>query len=370
MTAQKWFTDLVNLAGITPNGSQPFDPQILNPSFYSRVRRNGLLGLGESYMDRWWTCEKLDEFVYRLLDRKVEDHVGLSLPMVWGLLKAWLFNLQSVRRAFQVGERHYDLGNTLFEPMLGPSMAYSCGFWQGAQNLDQAQYDKFKLICDKLYLKPGMRIADFGCGWGSFARYAAQYYGVSVVGLTVSEEQTQYAQKLCQGLPVEIRLQDYRSFNEPVDRIVSVGMFEHVGVKNYRAFMSVARKILRDRGLFLLHTIGSLHSGLTTDPWVEKYIFPNGMIPSLRQITRSVEGLFVVEDFHNFGADYDATLMAWHRNFVNAWPELADRYDERFFRTWSYYLLTFAGAFRARHLQLWQIILSPCGVRGGYQSVR
>ena len=370
MTAQKWFTDLVNLAGITPNGSQVFDPQILNPSFYLRVRRDGLLGLGESFLDRWWTCAKLDEFAYRLLDHKVEEHMGLFLPVVYGAIRAWLLNLQSVRRASQVGKKHYDLGNELFEFMLGQNMAYSCGFWKGAESLEEAQYAKFKLICDKLCLERGMRVLDIGCGWGSFAKYAAEHYGVSVIGLTVSQKQAEYARQRCQGLDVEIRFQDYRSFHEHVDRIVSIGSWEHVGVKNYRRAMVLARECLSNDGLFLLHTIGSLRSGLATDPWVEKYIFPNGMLPSLKQITQSAEELFVVEDVHNFGADYDPTLMAWHRNFVNAWPELADRYGERFFRMWSYYLLICAGAFRARHLQLWQVVLSPRGVRGGYHLVR
>lgn len=370
MTAQKWFFDLMKAAGITPNGLEIFDPQILNPSFYSRVRRDGTLGLGESYMDNWWTCARPDEFIRRLLEKKVQERAGVSLPMILGVLKARFLNLQSVKRAFQVGERHYDLGNDLFQAMLGPSMSYSCGYWPNAQSLDEAQYAKFDLICRKLGLEAGMRVADIGCGWGSFAKYAAQAYDVSVVGITISREQADYSRKLCQGLDVKIKVQDYREFYEPVDRIVSVGMMEHVGAKNYRDYMRVAGKSLKPDGLFLLHTIGIQSSGLNTDPWTAKYIFPNGEMPSLHQISRSMEGLFVLEDLHNFGTDYDRTLMAWLENFTAAWPNLSDRYGEHFFRMWSYYLLMFAGVFRARHLQLWQMVLSPGGVRGGYKSIR
>lgn len=287
-----------------------------------------------------------------------------------GFLKAQLFNLQAVSRAFQVGEKHYDTGNDLFVAMLGPSMTYSCGYFKDTENLDEAEDAKLDLICRKLNLQPGQKVLDIGCGWGSFARHAAKNYGVKVVGVTVSKEQKKLAEELCAGLDVEFRLQDYREVNDKFDHIVSIGMIEHVGSKNYRTYMEVARKCLKDNGLFLLHTIGSLKSGSNTDPWIEKYIFPNGSLPSLKQLTTAVEGLFVIEDVHNFGAYYDKTLMAWHKNFINAWPELKNNYDERFYRMWHYYLLCCAGAFRARSIQLWQLALSPKGVPGVYKSIR
>lgn len=256
-------------------------------------------------MDGWWECQRLDQFIYKVLRADIRKKLGISLPMVWGFIKAAFLNLQSVRRAFQVGEKHYDIGNDLFTEMLGPSMAYSCGYWKDAANLEEAQNAKYDLICRKLGLEKDMKVLDIGCGWGGFARYAAQNFGVSVIGLTVSKEQAAYARELCKEFPVEIRVEDYRKFKGRVDRIVSVGMFEHVGVKNYRKYMKVANNVLSPDGLFLLHTIGSTRSSITTNPWILKHIFPNGMLPSLKQIAGSVEGIFVIEDVHNFGADYD-----------------------------------------------------------------
>lgn len=367
---KKWANKVLETTGVVLDGPNPWDPKIINQGVYDRVKSQGSLGLGESYMDGWWTCEKMDELFYRLLSVDIFKRLGLSLPLVLSFLKARLFNLQAIKRAFQVGEKHYDLGNDLFESMLGPSMAYSCGYWKEADDLDSAQEAKFDLICRKLDLQPGQRILDIGCGWGSFARHAAKNYGVKVVGITISKEQKKLAEELCQGLPVEFRLQDYRELNEQFDHIVSVGMIEHVGSKNYRTYMEVAKKCLKEGGLFLLHTIGSLKSGSNTDPWIGKYIFPNGALPSLKQLTTSVEKLFVIEDVHNFGPYYDKTLMAWYRNFENAWPALKDKYGDRFYRMWRYYLLCCAGCFRSRSIQLWQIVLSPHGVPGGYKSIR
>ncbi|MFA5086700.1 MAG: cyclopropane fatty acyl phospholipid synthase [Candidatus Paceibacterota bacterium] len=368
--AKKWISKLIAPTGITVNGSNPWDIEVLNEDLYGRILSQGSLGLGEAYMDGWWDCDKLDEFFYRVLSNKLEERIGISLPLVWNYLRSNLFNMQSISKAYEVGERHYDTGNDLFIAMLGKTMAYSCGYWKKANNLDQAQEAKMDLICRKLNLQPGQRILDIGCGWGSFAKYAAKNYKVRVVGVTVSKEQVQLAEELCKGLPVEFRLEDYRDLNEKFDHIVSVGMIEHVGHKNYKEYMEVAKRCLKDNGLFLLHTIGSLRSVSGTDPWTNKYIFPNGMLPSLKQISSAAEGLFVIEDLHNFGADYDKTLMAWHKNFEASWPELQQNYGNRFYRMWRYYLLSCAAAFRARSIQLWQIVLSPNGVPGGYNSIR
>ncbi|MFA5020540.1 MAG: cyclopropane fatty acyl phospholipid synthase [Patescibacteria group bacterium] len=369
-STKNWVNRVIEPTGIILDGPNPWDPQIKNPGLYDRVKAQGSLGLGEAYLDGWWECERLDEFFYRLLSTDIYSRLGLSLPVILGFIKANLFNRQAISRAFQVGEKHYDTGNDLFTAMLGPSMTYSCGYFKDTDSLDQAEEAKLDLICRKLKLQPGQRVLDIGCGWGSFARHAAKNYGVKVVGITVSKEQKKLAEELCAGLDVEFRLQDYREINEKFDHLVSVGMIEHVGAKNYEIYMQVAKRCLKDGGLFLLHTIGSLKSGNNTDPWIEKYIFPNGCLPSLHQLTAAVEGKFVIEDVHNFGADYDKTLLAWHRNFLAAWPELSRNYDERFYRMWRYYLLCCAGAFRARSIQLWQIVLSPRGVAGGYESIR
>lgn len=349
-------------------GSQPCDLQVHDPRWYARVMAGGSLALGESYMDGWWDCPALDQFFHRLLRARLDQQVRPSLGQAWAWLLARLSNRQSARRADQVAQVHYNLGNDLFGAMLDPEMNYSCAWWgQDCADLQAAQQGKLRLICQKLLLEPGQRLLDIGCGWGGLVRYAAMEYGVRALGVTVSQPQAELASQRCQGLPVEIRLEDYRSLRGSFDRIVSVGMFEHVGYKNYRTFMRAAARCLSEDGLLLLHTIGRNDSAVQADRWITTYIFPNGMLPSARQIAAACEGLFVLEDWHSFGPHYDRTLMAWHQNFQQAWSRLQDRYDERFRRMWSYYLLSCAGAFRARSIQLWQIVLSPKGLEGGYR---
>jgi cyclopropane-fatty-acyl-phospholipid synthase len=362
--------DLLSGSGVTINGSQSWDPQICDDRFYKRVLREGSLGLGESYMDGWWECKAIDEFIYHLLRTDVKKKLRTNIRLVLYTLMVRIFNMQSMRRAFVVGERHYNTDNELFSRMLDPYMTYSCGYWHNACSLTEAQKQKLDLVCRKIGLREGMTVLDIGCGWGSFARYAAEHYGARVTGITVSNRQVEYARQALLGLPVDIRLQDYRSLNGQYDRIVSIGMFEHVGLKNYRTFMRVAHRCLSDDGLFLLHTIGSNESACMTDPWIEKYIFPNGILPSIKQIGEAIEGVFTMEDWHNFSCDYDRTLMSWHENFVRCWDSIKHRYDERFYRMWRYYLLACAGAFRARKNQLWQIVLSKSGVPGGYRPIR
>lgn len=337
---------------------------------YFRLFGQGSLGLGESYIDGWWDCEQLDEFFHNILSSNLEKQFRLNLTLAVNYLRAKLFNLQSKSRAFRVGEAHYDIGNDLYRAMLDQRLTYTCGYWKSAEDLDEAQEAKLDLVCRKIGLKRGDKLLDIGCGWGSLARFAAEEYGAKVVGITVSNEQVELARQLCEGLDIEIRLQDYRDVNEKFDHIVSLGMFEHVGVKNYRDYFEIIRKNLQPEGLFLLHTIGSNESRSTIEPWIRKYIFPNSMLPSMKQIASAIEGPFTIEDWHNFGSDYDKTLMAWHENFENAWPTLREQYNERFHRMWRYYLLSCAGTFRARKLQLWQIVMSTNGVPKGYESVR
>ncbi len=363
-------SELLQCADIQVNGDRPWDIQVHNEKAYARFLSEGTLGLGESYMDGWWDCAALDEFIFRALRGRLESQIHwwrLALPY----LTARVINMQRPSRAFQVGEAHYDLGNDLFEVMLDNRMVYSCAYWKNAQDLDAAQEQKLDLICRKLFLEPGMRMLDIGCGWGALARHAAENYGVSVVGITVSKEQVLHAREHVAGLPIEIRFQDYREIKETFDRVVSVGMFEHVGYKNYRRFMSVVQRCLNDPGgLFLLHTIGRRKTAYHYDPWMAKYIFPNGQLPSAKQIMEAADGEMIIEDWHNFGTDYDRTLLAWCQNFESNWVYLGQKYGERFRRMWRYYLLTCAGTFRARYNHLWQIVLSKQGVSGGYQSVR
>jgi cyclopropane-fatty-acyl-phospholipid synthase len=362
---------LLNMAGIKINGSHPWDIQINNERFYKRVITEVELGMGESYMEGWWDAEKVDELICKIIRAELQNKIKHNFKIAVQLAGFNLINMQSKRRAFIIGKKHYDLGNDLFQYMLDSRMNYSCGYWKDAKSLDEAQENKLNLICKKIYLKPGMRILDIGCGWGAFGKYAAEKNDVEVTGITVSKEQAALGRELCKGLPVEIKLQDYREVNEQFDRIVSVGMFEHVGYKNYPEFFRIAEKNLREDGLFLLHTIGEVRSVKDSDAWTHKYIFPNAMLPSISQIGKAIEGLFVMEDWHNIGADYDKTLMAWYQNFKNNWDKLKKKYGEGFYRMWKYFLLSSAGAFRARNKnQLWQIVLSKNGVSGGYNSIR
>ncbi len=361
---------LLDEAGVQINGPEPHDILVRNSGFYRRVVAGGSLALGESYMDGWWDCDALDCFFERILSADLHQKVRKSLPAIWMAAKARLINPQSRSRAFEVGHSHYDIGNDLFTVMLDNGMNYSCAYWQDAESLEEAQTAKLELICRKLNLEPGLQVLDIGCGWGGFAAYAAEQYGVEVTGVTVSGEQVKLARRVCEGLPVCIDLLDYRDLDRSFDRIVSIGMFEHVGAANYRTFMRVVDRCLENGGLFLLHTIGANRSLRSVDPWFARYIFPNSMLPSANQITAVAEGLFVLEDWHSFGPDYDRTLMVWYRNFTANWQQLRHQYDERFFRMWTYYLLSSAGSFRARRNQLWQIVYSKGGVPGGYSSIR
>lgn len=368
-SSHRFAASLMAQADIQFNGDRPWDMQLKAPGVIENALARGNLGLGESYMQGHWDCDQLDVFFTRLLRAQLHQRIKPT-QLIYHALRTRLLNRQSVKRAWEVGEKHYDLGNEFYAAMLDQRMTYTCGYWKDACTLDEAQEAKLDLICRKLQLAPGMRVLDIGCGWGSFMAYAAEHYGVECVGLTISKEQADFGKRLIKkGLPVEFRLQDYRDETERFDRIVSIGMFEHVGRKNYRAYMEVVSRCLKDEGLFLLHTIGKNLGTTMSDPWIDKYIFPNGELPTLSHITDAAETLFVVEDIHNFGADYDKTLMAWYHNSEANWPQFKGQFNPTFYRMWRYYLLSCAGAFRAREIQLWQLVFSKQGVAGGYARV-
>lgn len=362
-------THYASLAGLKINNKNG-DIQVNNPLFFKRAITEGSLGLGESYVDGWWSSLKLDEVLYKLIKANIAEQIKPSPKLLWQTLLAQITNRQSIKRATQVAKVHYNIGNDLFEKMLGKHLMYSCGYWKNATNLDEAQAHKLELICKKLKLTPGMQILDIGCGWGTFAKYAAEKYNVSVVGITIAEEQAKMAREKCKNLPIHIKVEDYRALNQQFDRIVSIGMFEHVGYKNYAKFMDIVHRCLKKSGLFLLHCIGSDKSHIQTDPWINTYIFPNGMIPAVAQIGTAIEPYFKLQDWHNFGHDYDLTLMAWLHNFKQAWPELRQTYGDRFYKLWEYYLCLSAASFRAGTNNLWQIVLTHQDYPENYKAER
>lgn len=364
--------ELAEEAGIRVNGDAPWDIQIHDEDVYRRILSKGSLGFGESYMDGQWDCPQLDELFCRLLKFNIDEKLTgwARLRLIGEVLRQRLFNLQSQKRAFQVGDQHYDIGNDVFEAMLDSSMSYSCAYWKDADNLEQAQFNKLDLICRKLELQPGETLLDIGCGWGGLAYHAAKYFGVNIVGITISKEQQKLAQQKCRDLPVNIELMDYRDLRGQYDKVVSVGMFEHVGRKNYPVYFKNVLRLMKDDGLFLLHTIGIFKTVHPVNKWVDKHIFPNYKLPSAEEITKVVNDRFILEDWHSFGADYDKTLMAWWDRFDKAWPTLEGKYGKRFYRMWKYYLLCCAGFFRSRQGQLWQLVLTKRDRENMYHSIR
>ncbi|MEK7582069.1 MAG: cyclopropane fatty acyl phospholipid synthase [Patescibacteria group bacterium] len=375
MKTKQFITNRFKEAGIEINGSRPSDIIVRDERFYTRVLAHGSLGLGEAYMDGWWDSRELEESFNHGLSARLDERIftwRTLFSVLPSILMTLLKDFGSKAQSYNIDAHHYGIGNDLYKAMLDPYMAYTCGYWKNVRNLNDAQKEKFDLICRKIGLARGMSVLDLGCGWGGFLKYAAEQYGINGVGVTITKNQVTLGNEMCKGFPVEIKHMDYRDVEGSFDRVISIGLLEHVGPKYHRTFFEQARKRVKNNGLVLVHTIGGHKSRRYVEPWMNKYIFPGGVVPSLEQISHALQDLFIMEDWHNFGYDYYKTLMAWFENFDRAWPELkkSGKYDDRFYRMWKYYLLSTAGAFKARRLQLWQIVLSPKGVSGGYKSVR
>ena len=362
--------ELLSTVDIQLDGSRPWDLQVKNDQLFGRILGQGSLGLGEAYMEGWWDCEDLDGMFYRIIRSDIRSKVTTLKDKLF-YIHAHLVNRQKGKRAFEVGEQHYDVGNDLYERMLDKNMIYTCGYWQDAKNLDEAQEHKLELVCRKLKLEPGMRVLDIGCGWGGAARYMAKHYDVEVVGVSVSKEQVNLANEKAkaEGVNANFIYQDYRDVNQQFDRIYSLGMFEHVGFKNYQEYFEVSHRCLKEGGLFLLHTIGHWKTSPKVDPWIERYIFPNSILPSSELISKHTASLFSIEDWHNFGLDYVTTLEAWDKNSKEAWADLPN-YDEEFQRKWHYYLMCCSAAFQSYRNHLWQIVLSKGEQKEPYKAVR
>ena len=369
-------TTVTRAADVRFNGDRPWDLQVHNPALYPALLRDGSMALGNGYVRGDWDCDQLDELICRLLRAQANRPLSPQAQLLdlGRILRDLLINPQTLRRSYGVGRRHYDIDPRVYAAMLDPQMSYSCGYWRQANDLTTAQQHKCRLICEKLQLQPGMRLLDVGCGWGALAAYAAEHYGVEVVGITVSAQQAMWMRDHLAHLPIRIEQCDYRQLpaRDPgwFDRIVSVGMFEHVGRRNDRTFFGTLERLLAPDGLVLLHSIGSACTTRRIDPWIDTYIFPGGRLPSAQELARGVEGIFLIEDWENFGLDYDRTLMAWWRNFEAAWPVLQHDSSAEFFRFWRYYLLSCAGFFRSRQGQLWQLVLSKPGRSEPYRSWR
>ncbi|HTE55803.1 MAG TPA: cyclopropane fatty acyl phospholipid synthase [Kofleriaceae bacterium] len=371
-TAQKLFSalddrraaqmvrDLLASAGVTVGGDAPWDIHVHDERLYARVLREGSIGAGDAYIEGWWDSPALDQMMDRVMRGRVDVAVRDSWTLLAHAVKARLFNLQALH-AFEPGERHYDIGNDLYRAMLGERMMYTCAYWRDAETLDQAQDAKLDLVCRKIGLRKGMRILDLGCGWGGFAAFAAERYGAEVVGMTVSREQVAWAREHFAGMPIDIRLDDYRNATGTYDAVVSIGLMEHVGPKNYRSYMQLVARCLAPGGVAFIHTIGGNRARAQLDAWFHKHIFPNAVLPTLGQLGTAMEDILVPEDMQNIGEHYDRTLMVWWENFERAWPELRARYGEPFYRMWKFYILTSAAGFRARQFQLYQIVATPLG---------
>jgi cyclopropane-fatty-acyl-phospholipid synthase len=369
MNSKQLSLHLLGLAGIEVNGKNPWDIQVHDDRLWNRIISQRELGLAEAYMDGWWDVESIDQFLTKLLEINVLDKAPFSISLVGHAVKSTVLNRQTKAKAAANAKHHYNIGNDLYARMLDKEMAYSCGYWKSAKTLDQAQIAKFDLICRKLELKPGMRLLDIGCGWGGLLRYAAKNYGIIGTGISPADNQIELARAKNGKLKIEYLQMDYRDLSGKFDRIVSVGMMEHVGPKNLETFFNKCISLLAPDGMMLHHTIASNETKQVTDPFFDRYIFPGGVLPSLAQISKAVEKKVIIEDVHNFGPDYEKTLLAWHANINKRWREIPN-YDERFRRMWNYYLLSSAAGFRARHIQLLQVVFRPMTSRGAYKAVR
>ena len=339
-------------------GRDPVRVRFTDKSTPRKIVLSPSLGAGEAYMDGRLLMEQGD--IYALLDLVTWNNRFESRPDQKNLESrtrlpgdpfGWLRTYNQERRSKKNVAHHYDLSARLYDLFLDVDRQYSCAYFTDKDNsLEQAQLDKKAHIAAKLYLKPGQRVLDIGCGWGGMALYLHEKYGVEVLGITLSEEQIKIAQERAEkaGVADKVKFQliDYRKVEGKFDRIVSVGMYEHVGPAHYRTFAAKCRSLLAEDGVMLLHTIGRIGPPRPTDTWTTKYIFPGGYIPSMSEIAHAAEAVRLVQtDVETLRMHYGYTLLHWLRRTQANKDAIVAMYDERFYRMWEFYLAGSATGF-------------------------
>jgi cyclopropane-fatty-acyl-phospholipid synthase len=342
---------------------------IHNPDTCDRLLAFGTLGFCEAYMDGWWNeandnlVELIGLFHRSNVYAKARNRItiALALKIITQRLQTVPILIQNSRKNVQ---HHYDLGNDFYQQFLDPTMTYSCGYQrQETDSLEQMQRQKYELICRKLALQPGESLIDIGCGWGGMLIYAAEHYGISGTGVTLSEPQAKLAREYIKqrGLSDQLKIiiADYREVQGQYDKFVSIGMFEHVGKGNFATFMQKIFQLLTPNGIGLLHTIVT-QSNERNGAWVDKYIFPGGYAPQLHELTQNLwAAKLSVAHCENLKPHYAETMKRWAANLTTNRTTIAaldPRYDERFLRMWYLYLQSFEASFRYGGLHVYQLL--------------
>ncbi len=363
--------ELVDSAGNSHRFGDGTGPHVVvsfsDAAMERRLSWDPTLALGEGYMDK--RIEIRSGTIYELLATLMQNDVLASpgYAQIFNKLRLVtrrMHQFNPVRRSMYNAAHHYDINERIYALFLDADRQYSCAYFEhGDSDLTKAQRDKKRHIAAKLALSSGQRILDIGCGWGGLALYLAETAGAKVTGITLSREQLTHARERAQGHAccdrVQFKLQDYRRVRGQFDRIVSVGMFEHVGVNHYTTFFKRLAELLNDEGVAVIHTIGRCDKPAATNPFIEKYIFPGGYIPALSEILPAIENsqLFVT-DLEVLRLHYAETLRMWRERFVLSWNEAAELLDERFCRMWEFYLAGSEAAFRFQRLVVFQVQLT------------
>jgi cyclopropane-fatty-acyl-phospholipid synthase len=356
----------LNKAGIKINGPNPWDPEVDADhlsSFNRQVVWQGMLGLGNSFLDGEWKCADLSTFFFKAIQAGLLQDSKMSLPYLWKWIRDTFTNPQNRPHAAKNIAEHYSDADKegLVLGMTDPKWnQYTCGFYADPTNpvegLQAAQDRKLRVIFDKLRLEAGDTLLDVGMGWGGLLACAQQERCCRGMGVTLARNQLEYAE---QHHGVQGLCTDYRSVNWPANRITAVGILEHIGPKNHRAFMEAIYRNLTADGIHLLHFFGRpAHNVGLLDPWTDQYIFPGLTCPTLVEVLRAADGLLELQHQEQFGFHYDPTLMAWYENFVAFAKTIGLDPDDRLYRMWKYYLLSCAGAFRAGEVKLYQLVFT------------